>query len=128
MEIKLTWRSEGFQDRRFRRWTGGVQYEVGGWWRNCQHNFPTLRTQSSDWLWDDEHPLLAQMSSRLGKATRLKVRREQELGEEEDMFPMEAEAWQVGVYTTGGHYVPHNDDFDKYDRFSVSPQGKVIRH
>ena len=69
------------------------------------------------------------MSSRLAKATKLKVRREQELGEEEDMFPMEAEAWLVGVYTTGGHCIPHNDDFDNLDRFSVSPQGEaIIRH
>ena len=68
---------------------------------------------------------MGQMSSRLGRATKLKVRREQEVEEEEDMFPMEAEAWQVGVYTTGGHCVPHNDDFDHHDRFAVSPHGET---
>ena len=95
---------------------------------NFQINYLRFtRTQSSDWVWDIEHPLLGQMSSRLGRATKLKVRREQELGEEEDMFPMEAEAWQVGVYTTGGHYMPHNDDTENYDSWSVSPQGEAIR-
>ena len=67
------------------------------------------------------------MSSRLGRATKLKVRREQEVEDEENMFPMEAEAWQVGVYTTGGHYVLHTDDHDNYDRYAVSPQGETIR-
>ena len=67
------------------------------------------------------------MSSRLGKATKLKVRREQKVEDEENMFPMESEAWQVGVYTTGGHYMPHNDDTENYDSWSVSPQGEAIR-
>ena len=66
------------------------------------------------------------MSSRLGRATKLKVRREQEVEEEEELFPMEAEAWQVGVYTTGGHYALHHDDSEKHDRFAVSPQGEAI--
>ena len=67
------------------------------------------------------------MSSRLGRATKLKVRREQEVEDEEDMFPMEAEAWLVGVYTAGGHVIPHHDDFDNYDTYSVSPQGETSR-
>ena len=94
---------------------------------NTANYLRSTRTQSSDWVWDIEHPLLGQMSSRLGRATKLKVRREQELGEEEDMFPMEAEAWQVGVYTTGGHYIPHNDDFELQDKYSISPHGESFR-
>ena len=74
-----------------------------------------------------EHPLLSKMSSRLGKATKLKVRREQKVEDEDNMFPMEAEAWLVGVYIAGGHVIPHHDDADIYDRYSFSPQGEAIR-
>ena len=93
----------------------------------------TERTQSSGWLWDEYNPLLYQMSKgsfisfsysssnsldlhskkrmkcylqRLGRATKLKTYREELLEDHEPLYFLEAEAWQVGVYSPGGHYLP----------------------
>ena len=36
---------------------------------------------------------------------------------------VEAEAWQVGVYTPGGHYLPHYDAFEILDPQAHTPEG-----
>ena len=43
---------------------------------------------------------------RLGRATKLKTYREKLLEDHEPLYFLEAEAWQVGVYSPGGHYLP----------------------
>ena len=84
----------------------------------------TERTQSSGWLWDEDYPGLYKMSRRLGRATKLVTFRQRALGEHELQHFVEAEAWQVGVYSPGGHYLPHFDDFDILDPQSYSPDGE----
>ena len=86
----------------------------------------TERTQSSGWLWDEDQPGLAQMSRRLGRATRLLTFRQRALDHHQPRHFVEAEAWQVGVYSPGGHYLPHFDDFDILDPQSYSPDGEII--
>lgn len=36
---------------------------------------------------------------------------------------VEAEAWQVGVYPPGGHYLPHYDAFEILDPQAHTPEG-----
>ena len=84
----------------------------------------TERTQSSGWLWDEDYPALYKMSRRLGRATKLVTFRQRALQEHELQHFVEAEAWQVGVYSPGGHYLPHFDDFDILDPQSYSPDGE----
>ena len=84
----------------------------------------TERTQSSGWLWDEDQPGLLEMSRRLGLATKLLTFRQRPLEQHELLHFVEAEAWQVGVYSPGGHYLPHFDDFDILDPQSYSPYGE----
>ena len=39
---------------------------------------------------------------------------------------IEAEAWQIGVYGPGGHYLPHYDSFDVLDPSAYSPEGTWV--
>ena len=65
------------------------------------------------------------MSRRLAKATKLVTFRQEELEEEESEYVVEAEPWQVGVYTPGGHFIAHNDDFDHPDKVAVTSDGEI---
>ena len=65
------------------------------------------------------------MSRRLAKATKLVTFRQEELGEDESEYVVEAEPWQVGVYTPGGHFIPHNDDFDPPFKISATSDGEL---
>jgi len=71
------------------------------------------RTQSHGWIWDQEHDLLYKLSKKTGKLVQLETTRPPE-----EMMPgvqwrfIEAEAWQMGLYGPGGHYLPHYDAFD----------------
>ena len=71
------------------------------------------RTQSSGWIWDQEDELLYKLSKKTGKVVQMETTRP-----EEEMAPgiqwrfVEAEAWQMGLYGPGGHYLPHFDAFD----------------
>ena len=67
------------------------------------------RTQSNGWLWDDlEDDILYKLSKKTGKLVDLETTRpEKELS---DMI--ESEPLQLGLYGSGGHYLPHYDTFD----------------
>ena len=71
------------------------------------------RTQSSGWIWEQEDDLLYKLSKKTGKVVQLETTRP-----DEEMAPgihwrfVEAEAWQMGLYGPGGHYLPHFDAFD----------------
>ena len=83
----------------------------------------TERTQSSGWLWDHHHPFLYTLARTLELMTGLKVSRP-------DNRPVsyieEAEAWQVGVYGPGGHYLPHYDTFEGPDPAARTPEGTWV--
>jgi len=71
------------------------------------------RTQSNGWIWDQESELLYKLSKKTGKLVHLETTRPVE-----EMAPgvqwrfVESEAWQMGLYGPGGHYLPHFDAFD----------------
>ena len=84
------------------------------------------RTQASGWLFDKvrvvetgernleylyikDHSLLAKLSKRASLVTNLELT--QPLAQDPDSN-IASEAWQVGVYGPGGHYLPHFDAFD----------------
>ena len=81
---------------------------------------PRERNQASGWLWDEEDDLLYSLSRKISAATGLEAHRAVLRGQG---FFEHAEPWQVGVYTPGGHYLPHYDDFDLPDHQSVTPEG-----
>ena len=66
------------------------------------------------------------MSRRLAKATNLLTFRQENLQEDEPYYVVEAEPWQVGVYTPGGHFIPHNDDSDQPNSMAVTPTGEAL--
>ena len=68
------------------------------------------RTQSSGWLWDQDHEPLYKLSKKLSLMTGLETFRPRIDGKIE-MKLIEAEAWQLGLYGSGGHYLPHHDAF-----------------
>jgi len=71
------------------------------------------RTQSSGWIWDQEHPLLHKLSKKTGKIVQLETTRpDEEMAPGKQWKFVEAEAWQMGLYGPGGHYLPHYDAFD----------------
>ena len=87
------------------------------------------RTQASGWLFDKvrvletglnlngarvylymkDHSLLAKLSKRASLLTNLEMT--QPLAQDPGSN-IASEAWQVGVYGPGGHYLPHFDAFD----------------
>jgi len=83
----------------------------------------TERTQSSGWLWEHQFSFLYKLSQTLEKVTSLNVARP-------DNRPItaivESEAWQIGVYGPGGHYLPHYDAFDLLDPSSYTPEGTWV--
>ena len=70
------------------------------------------RTQSTGWLWDYDHELLYKLSKKVSLMTGLETFRPR-IDDEVDwkMQLIEAEAWQLGLYGSGGHYLPHHDAF-----------------
>ena len=70
----------------------------------------TERTQSSGWMWDQQYELLYKISKKTGLFTDL-IASSPEWQVPYKIF--EAEAWQMGLYGSGGHYLPHYDAFDK---------------
>jgi len=79
------------------------------------------RSQASGWLYDPDHPLLYQLSRRVSRMTGLEVAAPKERNTKG--WFVEAEAWQLGVYGPGGHYLPHYDAFDILDPQSRTPDG-----
>jgi len=77
------------------------------------------RSQASGWLFDYDHPSLYKLSRKVGRLSNLEVARPQNV---KGRF-IEAEAWQIGVYSPGGHYLPHHDAFDILDPQSRTPEG-----
>ena len=80
----------------------------------------TERTQSSGWLWDHQFPFLYKLSNVLEKITKLKLARPTNTP---ISAIVESEAWQIGVYGPGGHYLPHYDAFDILDPSARTPDG-----
>ena len=70
--------------------------------------FTAERTQSNGWLWEHEHPFLQKISKKLDHMLQLKIRNEEE-------YIVASEAFQVGVYSPGGLYMPHYDAFSPLD-------------
>ena len=70
----------------------------------------TERTQSSGWLWDHQHQLLYKISQKVSLLTGLETFRPVINGQYDERL-IEAEAWQLGLYGSGGHYLPHFDAF-----------------
>ena len=65
------------------------------------------RTQSSGWLSDHDHELLYKLSKKVSLLTGLETFRPRI----DEMEWIEAEPWQLGLYGSGGHYLPHQDAF-----------------
>ena len=65
------------------------------------------RTQSSGWLWDQDHELLYKLSKKVSLMTGLETFRPR-IGETQ---LIEAEPWQLGLYGSGGHILPHMDPY-----------------
>ena len=68
------------------------------------------RTQSSGWLADHDHLLLYKISQKVSLMTGLETFRPLMNGKHDGRL-IEAEAWQLGLYGSGGHYLPHFDAF-----------------
>ena len=72
----------------------------------------TERTQSHGWLFDHQHELLYKMSKKVSLVTDLETFRPViNTPDGPDWRLIEAEAWQLGLYGSGGHYLPHYDAF-----------------
>ena len=72
----------------------------------------TERTQSHGWLFDHQHELLYKLSKKVSLVTGLEPFRPVINGPDgPDARRIEAEPWQVGLYGSGGHYLPHHDAF-----------------
>ena len=76
------------------------------------------RSQASGWLWDEENEMIYSMSKRISAATGLEANRQVLKGVS---YFEQAEPWQVGVYSPGGHYLPHYDAFDEHDDQAWTP-------
>merc|ERR1711892_828592 len=80
------------------------------------------RTQSNAWVWDHQVPLLHKLSLKTGKMSNLTAAKPVL-----DVVPgqlvhiVESEAWQVGIYGPGGHYLPHYDSFESLDQTAYTP-------
>ena len=87
------------------------------------------RTQSNAWLWDHLEPVMHRLSLKTGSLARLETAQKQlNLVPGQPVPVIEAEAWQVGIYGPGGHYLPHYDtfDFDLPDPTSYTDQGQWV--
>ena len=70
------------------------------------------RTQSQGWLFDHQHELLYKLSKKVSLVTGLETFRPVINGPDgPDWRLIESEDWQVGLYGSGGHYLPHCDAF-----------------
>ena len=65
------------------------------------------RTQSTGWLWDYDHELLYKLSKKVSLMTGLETFRPRI----DEMQLIEAEPWQLGLYGSGGHILPHMDPY-----------------
>jgi len=85
------------------------------------------RTQSNTWIWDHQVPLLHKLSLKTGRMTKLATAKPVL-----DTVPgqlvhiVESEAWQVGIYGPGGHYLPHYDTFQSLDPSAFTPAGEWV--
>lgn len=79
--------------------------------------FSNERTQASGWLWDQDDPVMYKLSKKTGKFTGLECSRPSEMlnTDVHGYHFVEAEAWQIGIYGPGGHYLPHYDSFEILD-------------
>ena len=82
------------------------------------------RTQASGWLWDEESELLLSVSRRISAATGLAAH--SALPPAGARYYDTAEPWQIGVYSPGGHYLPHHDDFDVLDPQAYTKAGTWV--
>ena len=85
------------------------------------------RTQSNAWIWDHQVPMLHKLSMKTGKMSKL-IAAKPVL----DVVPgqlvhiVESEAWQVGIYGPGGHYLPHYDTFESLDQTAYTPTSEWV--
>ena len=82
--------------------------DISGKTENNDRIISNSRTQSSGWLFDHQHQLLYKLSKKVSLLTGLETFRPKLTDKYEGI---EAEAWQVGMYGPGGHYLPHHDSF-----------------
>lgn len=82
-------------------------------------NFTPERTQSSGWLWEYAYPQLQKISRKLDRILRLDVSTTEQL-------ISASEAFQIGVYSPGGLYLPHHDAFEPMDIHAWAPNGTWI--
>ena len=95
-------------------------YVAGNTDRNKDNsNFTPERTQSSGWLWDFAYPQLQKISRKLDRILRLDVSTTEHL-------ISASEAFQIGVYSPGGLYLPHHDAFEPIDVHAWAPNGTWI--
>ena len=69
--------------------------------------YSNWRTQSVAWLSDHDHELLYKVSKKVSLMTGLETFRPRI----DETQLIEAEPWQLGLYGSGGHYLPHFDAF-----------------
>ena len=82
--------------------------DISGKTENNDRIISNSRTQSSGWLFDHQHQLLYKLSKKVSLLTGLETFRPKLSDKYEGI---EAEAWQLGLYGPGGHYLPHYDAF-----------------
>ena len=68
------------------------------------------RTQSNAWLWDHDHELLYKLSKKVSLMTGLETFRPRIDGKIDKKL-IEAEPWILGLYGSGGHFLPHIDPY-----------------
>ena len=71
------------------------------------------RTQSSEWIYDEDLAIAERISRRLDLVTGLHVSKQ-----DFERYPtgmIESEALQVGIYGPGGLFMPHVDAFESLD-------------
>ena len=66
------------------------------------------------------------MSRRISAATGLVAHRPLTASSAKSRYYETAEPWQIGVYSPGGHYLPHHDDFDVLDPQAFTKTGTWV--
>ena len=72
--------------------------------------YSNVRTQSVAWLSDHDHELLYKLSKKVSLMTGLETFRPRIDGKIDKKL-IEAEPWQLGLYGSGGHILPHFDPY-----------------
>ena len=82
------------------------------------------RTQSNAWIWDHMEPIMHKLSLKTGVMSGLiTAKKVLELIPGQSIPVVESEAWQIGIYGPGGHYLPHYDSFEIPDPTSSTHTG-----